>query len=248
MRSPARLNIALSLLAISVATACSDSTGPKEPTAAQVATHFDSIAIDAQTQSETHESYSGRNLLATLIELPAALGATPAKVSVTTASGVESWKAYELLILPPSGSSSDSTFFLLAFRDADAHTALLVTFDGSGAGNGGGIITGDTISVNPSDASATTTLVSTSSTCTTPSTSLLNPQLASLSFGTCNLAHFTSTVHLTLPATTGMDAALTNVSFSNASVNGVRVVDAAAGASVQRALDMLRAANANRHR
>ena len=77
---------------------------------------------------------------------------------------------------------------------------------------------------------------------------LLNPQLASLSIATCNLSHFTTAVHLTLPTTTGMDAALTNVSFSNASVNGVRVVDAAAGASVQRVLDMLRAAKANRHR
>ena len=248
MRSPARLKIVVSLLAISVAAACSDSTGPKEPTAAQVAAHFDSIAIDAQTQSQTHESYGGRNLLATLIELPAALGATPASVSVTTASGAERWKAYELLLLPPSGSSNDSTFFLLAFRDADAHTALLVTFDGAGTGNEGGIITGDTISVNPSAASATTTLTSLSSACTTPSTSLLNPQLASLSIGTCNIAHFTTTLHLTLPTTTGMDAALTSVSFSNASVNGVRVVDAASGASVRRALDMLRAAKASRHR
>jgi len=246
MRSPARLNVALSLVAISFAAACgSDSTGPKPPTASQVAMHFDSIAIQAQTQSQTNEAYSGRGLLATLIELPAALGATPATVSVTTTNGAERWQAYELVAVP-STNAADSVFFLLMYRDADAHTALLITFDSAGVGNGGGIITGDTISVNPSDASGNTTLSSVTSACTTPSASLLNPQLASLSIGTCNLARFTTTLHLTSPATTGLDAALTSVSFTNASVNGVRVVDGAAGASVQRVLDMLRTAKASR--
>jgi hypothetical protein len=247
MRSPVRLNVAVSLLAISVAIACSDSTGPREPTAAQVAAHFDSIAIDAQAQAETHSSYSTRNLISTLIELPAALGATPASVNVTTANGVESWKAYELLILPSDVSSSDSTFFLLMYRDADAHTAVLVTFDGSGAGNGGGIITGDTIAVDPSDAAATTSLTSVSTACSTPATSLVNPQLSSLAIGTCNRAKFTTTLNLTSPATTGMDAALTSLVFSASTVNGVRVIDQAAGASVQRVLGIVRAAKANRH-
>lgn len=246
MRLPARLNLAVSLVVISFAAACgSDSTGPKQPTASQVAMHFDSIAIQAQAQSQTNEAYSGRSLLATLIELPAALGATPASVSVTTASGSESWKAYELVAVP-STDAADSVFFLLMYRDADAHTAVLVTFDSTGVGDGGGIITGDTISVNPTDASGSTTLSAVTSACTTPSAALLNPQLSSLSIGTCNLARFTTTLHLTLPTTTGLDAALTNVSFTGASVNGVRVIEGAAGASVRHVIDMLRAAKASR--
>ena len=246
MRSPARVNVVVSLLVLSVAAACgSDSTGPKAPTAAQVAAHFDSIAIQAQTQSETNEAYSGRGFLATLIELPAALGAVPATVSVTTANGVESWKAYELLAVP-STSSADSVFFLLMFRDADAHDALIITFDSTGAGDSGGMVVGDTISVNPTSASAATSLTSVSTTCATPSASLLNPQLAMLAIGSCNLARFTTTVHLTSPSTTGMDAALTSISFSNASVNGARVVDQASGAAVRRVLDMLKTAKANR--
>ena len=248
MRSPARLNVAVSLLAISVVAACSDSTGPSAPTAAQVAAHFDSIAIQAQAQSETNEAYSGRGFLASLIELPAAFGATPSTLKVTTANGTENWQAYELLDVPPSGSSSDSTFFLLAYRDADAHTAMLITFNGSGAGEAGGIITGDTISVNPSDASASTTLNSVTTACSTVSTSLLNPMLASVTFDTCNLAQFTTTLHLTLPATTGMDAALTSVSFTTASVKGARLVDQAAGASLRRAAAMFQSAKAYRHR
>jgi hypothetical protein len=245
MRLPARLNIAVTLLAISAVAACSDSTGPTGPTAAQLAAHFDSIAIQAQAQSETNEAYSGRSLLATLIELPAALGATPSSVSVNTANGAENWKAYELVAIP-STNAADSVFFLLMFRDADAHTALLVTFDSAGVGNSGGIITGDTISVNPTDASATTTLTSVTTACTTPSASLLNPQLSSLSLGTCNLARFSTSLNLTSPSTTGMDAALTSVSITNASVNGVRVVESEAGASVRRVLGMLRAAKANK--
>jgi hypothetical protein len=248
MRSSARLNTVVTLLAISLAAACSDSTGPKQLTAAQVAAHFDSIAIQAQTQSQTNEAYSGRGFLTSLIELPAALGATPSSITVTTAHGNETWQAYELLDIPASGSSSDSTFFLLAFRDANAHTAMLITFDGSGAGNAGGIITGDTISVNPSHASGTTRLSSVTTTCTTVSTSLLNPQLASLSFDSCNLALFTTTLSLTFPTTTGLDASLTSVSFTNASVNGVRVVDQAAGASLRRAAAMFRSMSADTHR
>jgi hypothetical protein len=245
MRLSARLNIAVSLLAISAVAACSDSTGPTGPTAAQIAAHFDSIAIQAQAQSQTNQIYTGRNLLATLIELPAALGATPSAVSVTTVNGAETWKAYQLLAIP-STNAADSVFFLLMFRDADAHTALLVTFDSAGVGNSGGIITGDTISVSPTDASASTTLTSVTTACTTPSTSLLNPQLTSLSIGTCNLARFNTSLHLTSPSTTGMDAALTSVSITNVSVNGVRVVESASGASVRRVLGMLRAAKANK--
>jgi hypothetical protein len=245
MRSPARLNLVVSLVVIASAAACGDSTGPSAPTAAQVAAHFDSIAVQAQSQSSAYEE---RSLLASLIELPAALGALPSTVKVTTADGTENWKAYELLDLPPSGSSSDSTFFLLAFRDADAHTALLITFDGDGTGNGGGIVTGDTINVNPSDASATTTLSSVTNACGAISSSLLNTQLSTVTFDTCNLATFTTTLNLTLPTTTGMDAALTSLSFSNSSVNGVRVVDQAAGASLRRAAAMFHSAKAYRHR
>jgi hypothetical protein len=133
------------------------------------------------------------------------------------------------------------------FRDADAHTAMLINFDSTGTGDLGIIITSDTIMVGSSSASATTSLSSVSTTCATPSASLLNPQLATQSIGTCNLARFTTSVHLTSPATTGMDAALTSISFSNSSVNGARVVGQAAGASVRRVLDMLKTARANRH-
>jgi hypothetical protein len=234
MRNPVRIGIAASLLAISFMTACSDSTGPSGPTAAQTATHFDSIAIQAQAQSDTNSAYGTRTFLATLIELPAALGATPATVSVTTANGNESWKAYELLELTPAGSTPDSSYAVLMFRDADAHTALIVFYDSTGTAEDGGLITADTILVSPSDGSGTTSLTSVSSGCTTPSSSLLNPALGTFLNSACSLAQFHTTLSLTMPTTPGMDAALTSLSYTNASVNGVRVVDQAGGASVRR--------------
>jgi hypothetical protein len=246
MRSPARFRIVASLLVVSAAAACSDSTAPRQ-TAAQIAAHFDSIAIRASAQADTNDAYGNRDLVASLIELPAALGAIPSVVNVTTSTGTEAWKAYELLeVSAPGSGNPDSSFILLAFRDADAHTALVIAFDSTGSAMYGGTITGDTIFVNPTDPSATTSLTSISSTCTTPPASLQNPQLGAFSIGTCNLAKFHTTVALTNPTTPGMDAALTSVSFTNATVNGVRMVDQAEGASVRRLKTMLHSAAANK--
>ena len=194
MRSPARLNIAVSLLAITVAAACSDSTGPKEPTAAQVAAHFDSIAIDAQTQSQTHESYSGRNLLATLIELPAALGAVPASVSVTTANGVERWKAYELLLLPlETARAATRPFSCSNVQRCGCTHGSPRDLRWIGSGQRWWHHYGRHDRRGSFRASATTWLTSVGSACSTPATLLVNPQLASLAIGTCTLAKFTTT-------------------------------------------------------
>ncbi|MEP7065316.1 MAG: hypothetical protein ABI889_04720 [Gemmatimonadota bacterium] len=242
-----RLRSASTLVAIVAAAACGDSsTGPRQQTAAQIATHFDSIALAATAQAQTNELYGSRAFLATLLELPAALGALPSTISVTTASGTEQWKSYELLEVPASGSGSDSSFIFLAFRDSDAHTAIVVDFDGTGHGPMGGIITGDTIFVNPSDASGSTSLTSIGSTCATPSSSLLNPQLDSLSIASCNLASFKTSLSLTSSSTAEVDAALTSVSFTNATISGVRAVDQTAGATVRRIRAILHAAAANK--
>jgi hypothetical protein len=248
MHSYARIRIVASFLAISAAAACgSDSTGPRPLSAAQLAAHFDSIAIAASAQSDTIPAYGVRDELATLIEIPAALGATPATVSVTTAAGVEQWKAYELLeVFPPSSGDGDSLFVVLAFRDADAHTAIAVFFDGTGTAQGGGIITGDTLSLNPSDGSGTTSLTSISTTCSTPAASLANPHISMFGIAECKLAKFQTTLSLTTPATPGLDAALTSVSFTNATFNGVRALDQAASATVRRLKTLLRAAAANK--
>jgi hypothetical protein len=249
MRVTARLHLAASLLVMSVVAACSDSTGPSQQSALQIAMHFDSLAIEATAKSDTNSAYEVRGFLSTLIELPAALGAVPSTVSVTTANGVESWKAYELVeVTPPGAVTPDSSYILLMFRDSDAHTALVADFDSSGVVQDGGVVTGDTILVNPTDGGGTTSLTSVSSACATPSASLLNPQLGTFTSSSCNLAKFHTSLELTLPTTPGMDAALESISFSSVTVSGVHIVDQAEGASVRRIKAILRAAAANRHR
>jgi hypothetical protein len=247
MHSYARIRIAASFLAISAAAACgSDSTGPRPSSAAQLAAHFDSIAIAASAQSDTNPAYGIRDELATLIEIPAALGATPATVSVTTAAGVEQWKAYELLeVFPPSSGDADSIYVVVAFRDADAHTALAVFFDSTGTAHDGGIITDDTLSLNPSVGSGTTSLTSISTTCSTPAASLANPIIGMFGIAECNLAKFQTTLSLTTPATAGLDAALTSISFTNATFNGVRALDSETAAPVRRLKTLLRATAAS---
>ena len=246
MRSPARLRIAASFLAIASAAACGDSTSPGQ-TAADIAAHFDSIAIHANTQAETNDLYQARAFITTLLELPAALGAVPSKVDVTTADGVEHWKAYEVMELnAPSSTTRDSSFALLMFRDSDAHTALLAEFDASGNIDDAAMLTGDTIFVSPDDGSGTTSIKSTSSACTTPSASLLNPGLSTFNVGTCNLAKFLMSMQLTSLQVDGMDPALTDLSFSNVDVNGVRLVDADESGTVRRLKDALRVIRASR--
>lgn len=247
MRLPARLNIAASLVAIAFVAACSDSTGLNQPTAAQVAAHFDSIAIQAQTQSQTNSAYSTRGFVASLIELAAATGATPTALTVTTASGTEQWKAYELLDhTGPGADVTDSSYILLMYRDADAHTAVLAEISSTGELPLVGLFTGDTILVSPTSSSGSSTLSSVGATCTAVSSSLLNPLLGTILFSSCNLARFQSSLSITLPATTGLDASLASIDFSTVAINGVRIVDQAQGSGL-RVHDMLRAVAANRH-
>jgi hypothetical protein len=249
MRVNGRLPLTAILVVASVVSvaACSDSTAPKQLSAAQLAAHFDSLSIAATAKADTVSAYGVRGFLTTLIELPAALGAVPANVTVTTASGSESWKAYELLeVTAPTAGTPDSAYILLMFRDGDAHTALVADFDSSGVMQDAGVITGDTIVVNPSDGSGSSSLTSISSACTTPSAGLLNPALGTFTSSSCNLAKFKTSLEVTLPATTGLDAALTSVSFSNVTVNGVHLVDQEEGASVRRVKAILRAAAASR--
>ena len=82
--------------------------------------------------------------------------------------------------------------------------------------------------------------------CTTLSSSLLNPLLSTILFSDCKLARFQSSLSLTLPETTGLDASLASMDFSDVSINGVRIVDQAQGSGL-RVHEMLRAAAASRH-
>jgi hypothetical protein len=240
MRLLARFNIAATLAAVLLIAACSDSSGPSAgDQATTIAARFDSIYVDATARSDSGASGFGvRALIASLLEVPPAFGALPSTISVTTASGGESWKGFEFVDL--NSASSDSQFVLLAYREAAAHTVLVVFFDSTGAPSDGAIVTGDTVTALPSSGTAATTLLSVGAACRTPPSSLTNPVFASPFASSCSLATFRTSLTLQFDAAPGIDAALLSLTFAPTTINGLRVVEPAAGRRVNALLHALR--------
>jgi hypothetical protein len=240
MRLLARINIAASLAAVVLTAACSDSSGPSAADqASEIAARFDSIYVDATAQSDSGaNAFATRASIASLLEVPPAFGALPSSITVTTASGSESWKGFEFVDLNPAGT--DSSFVLLVYREAAAHTVLAVIFDSTGAPQFGGLITGDTLSAQPNGGSGATTLVSVGAACRTPPSSLTNPEFDSPLESSCSLAGFRTSLTLQFPLSPGIDAALASLTFTSAPINGIRVVDPLQGRRVNALLQALR--------
>jgi hypothetical protein len=240
MHATARLRVAASVFVIAIAAACgSDSTGPSQ-SPPSVAARFDSLYVDASDRSDGDNAFGIRATLLTLFEVPPAVGASPSSISVTTASGVEHWKAFEFdeLLTP-----TDSGFTLVAYRESAAHTVLVIQYEGDGSVFFGLMLTNDTLPVDISSGGGSTKLSSTSSSCGTPSSSLVNPQLDSLAFSSCALANFRTSLSLTTLAAAHVDPALARIDIDAATVNGIRVVDAEEAGMVRRVRAALRAAH-----
>jgi hypothetical protein len=227
MRLPVRLGFLASLAAIAMTAACSDSSGPSAAdTASEIAARFDSIYVDAVARSDSgNNGFETRELVASLLEIPPALGATPATINVTTASGSEQWKAYEFVELTAPNTTLDSAFVLLAFREANAHTVLVVFFDSTGAPQTAGLITNDTLSAQPTNGSGATTLLSLGDACGTPPATLVNPEFDSSLSSSCALANFHTSVSLQFSTSPNIDAALASLAFPLTTINGIRIVD-----------------------
>ena len=241
MRLLARINFAASFAAVVLTAACSDSSGPSAADqATAIAERFDSIYVDATARSDSGaNAFEARAAIASLLEVPPAFGALPSTITVTTASGTESWKGFEFVDLTPSGT--DSAFVLLAYREAAAHTVLAVIFDGTGSPQFMGLITGDTLSApQPTDTTGATTLVSVGAACRTPPSSLTNPEFDSPLASSCSLAAFRTSLTLQFPSSPGFDAALASLTFAPTAINGIRVVDPLQGRRVNALLHALR--------
>jgi hypothetical protein len=243
MRPLARFNLAASLAAVVLTAACSDSSGPSAADqATAIAARFDSIYVDATALSDGGATaYGERAAIASLLEVPPAFGAIPSTITVTTASGSESWKGFEFVDLNPSGS--DSSFVLLAYREEAAHTVLAVIIDSSGVVDSttlAVLITGDTLFAQPSSGGGATTLVSVGAACRTPPSSLTNPEFDSPLESSCSLATFRTSLTLQFPSGPGIDAALLSLTFAPTSINGIRVVDLAQGRRVNALVHTLR--------
>ena len=236
MRFPARLTLAATCCTLVFTSACSDSTSPNNSQdAAHVAAHFDSLYVSAAALASGSDNYTERALLLSLLEAQAAYGATPKSVTVTTANGTEHWNAFEIEdVEPDTGTVLDTAFLVVAYREAAAHTIVLAQYDASGLINGGEVLTNDSLPVAPSDGTGSTTRASLGGTCATPSTSLVNHQIASLANLGCTPATFNTSMTLAVPSTPNVDPALTSLSFPTTTLNGELFESNQAGTAIVR--------------
>lgn len=226
MRLPARMALAATCCTLAFTSACSDSTSPDNTQdAAHLAAHFDSLYVAAASHGDA-SAYSFRITALSLLELAPALGAPSTNITVTTANGTEHWKGFELEdVLESGGTPNDSTYFVIAYRESDVHTAIVALYDTEGNIQDGVLLTNDTLGVVPSDGSGTTTRTSLGSTCTEISSSLQNPQLTSINPLACNAAAFGTSMTLVVPSDPNVDAALTSLSFPATTIQGVRILE-----------------------
>ena len=228
MHSAPRLTLAAALTILAVTAACGgDSTGPGGGgTTPNLATHFDSLYVAAKAQSASDTMFKFRSVALSDLELPAAFGATATSITVTTASGTETWKGLVFEeVLTSGGAPSDSGRFVLAYRDRDAHTLFVTTLRRDGTSVGASLVTNDTVVVHANSNAGSVTLTSVGSACPAPPSGLTNPVIATAGQATCTAATFSATLTLGFPATAGVDAALTQISFPATTFAGVRFVD-----------------------
>jgi hypothetical protein len=232
------MTLAATCCTIAFASACSDSTSPNTQDAAHIAAHLDSLYLAAVLDGDTSGVSSFRLTTLSLLELAPALGAPASNITVTTANGTEHWKGFELEdVLESGGTPNDTTYFVVAYRDSDVHTAIVALYDTEGNIQDGVLLTNDTLGVVPSDGSGTTTRTSLGSTCTELSSSLQNPQLTSINPLACNAAAFGTSMTLVVPSDPSVDAALTSLSFPTTTIKGVRILETGStGEAVVRSL------------
>ena len=237
MQLASRLAFVAAVAILTVTAACgSDSTGPGDGgTTPNLARHFDSLYVQAKAQSTSDTMFKFRSVALSDLELPAAFGATPTNITVTTASGTETWKGFVFEeVLTNNGTPSDSGRLVLAYRDADAHTLIVTAILANGTSAGASLVTNDTVVVHANANAGSVTLVSTGAACPAPPSGLTNPVIATANQATCLSATFTAALTLGFPATAGVDAALTQISFPTTTFAGVRFQDPFTATSTSR--------------
>ncbi|MBK5188427.1 MAG: hypothetical protein JJD97_09280, partial [Gemmatimonadaceae bacterium] len=223
-----RLTLVAAFATLTAVAACSGaSTGPAGGgTPANLAVHFDSLYVHAKAQSASDTNYKFRATALSDLELPAAFGATASSVTMTTATGVETWKGFVFEeVLTNGGTPTDSGRLVLAYRDGDAHTLVVTVLLKNGSSAGASLMTNDTTVLEATSKSGSVTLDSTGASCPTPPSGLTNPVIATANQATCLAATFSAALSFTFPAAAGVDPALTHLSFPVTTFAGARFQD-----------------------
>jgi hypothetical protein len=212
--------VAAAVLAGLAITGCSKGS-PTGPTSASLAAHLDSLyvaAIAANTPGNTN-----RAQILSIMELAVAFGNPPKNVTVTTASGTQTWKELGLAVVDTSSSPTTSEYLSVAYSDANVTNAIFAEVDASGASadTSAGLLAADTIEVTGTGTVAASVL-SNGGACTIAS-GLTNPIFGEAAAFKCNLATMQFAVNETFPATTGVAASLESISYAPIAVTGPRL-------------------------
>jgi hypothetical protein len=203
-----------------VLAACSSSTSPKQITPAQLAEHFDSIYSADLAAGTGLDSNAARNV-AELVEVAAAYGGGEASVTVTTASGTQSWKGVGFIFL----GTSDTEYVSALYPNRDLQQVVISLVDMSGGvADGFAAASVDGLASGPNDSTITgetASLLSTGATCSQQS-GLAAASVLTGFVGTsvaCTLAKFQVSFSAVFPAAAGLGA-LESVSVTNATIIG----------------------------
>jgi len=230
-----RLALAAALGIVATTAACGgSSTGPGGgggPKAGTLAQHFDTLYQHAKASSASDTNFNFRAEAISDLDLAAAFGAAPTNITVTTSTGTEQWKGFVFEELHDSSGVVDSATFIVAYRDSLVHTMVLSGFLGNGTSLGSYLLANDTLRIASISRTQSATLTSVGSACPTPIAGLVAPVIATAETTTCTSAQFDAALSLGFPATTGVDPALTSVSFPTTSIAGERFVDASTSGS-----------------
>ena len=228
MHLSTRLFFAAAIVA-TIAACGGSSTGPDGGgghTPGTLAQHFDTLYQHAKASSVSDANFTFRAQALSNLELGAAFGAAPTTITVTTSSGTEQWKGFVFEELHDSSGVVDSAMFIVAYRDSLVHTMVLSGFLANGTSLGSFLLANDTLGISSSSRTQSASLTSVGSSCPAPISGLVNPIIAAGETTTCTSAQFDAALALGFPATAGVDAALTAVSFPTTSIAGERFVDA----------------------
>ena len=156
------------------------------------------------------------------VELGVAYGAVPATIEVTTDAGTQLWRGIEWTSRP-SASQPATANFLLAYRDWDIHTSLILGYDSDyGALTLAVLVVNDSVGIGASPiAGSSRVTLETSEPCVPPPP-LENPIIANVSPQSCIHAVFESSASIDFLPDEHVPGAPRHIEFAATTFQGVR--------------------------